>query len=657
MSGAGLHDLARAAGVEIDWLDVTLTQRRVSDETVRAVLGALGFPAATREQVEASRLALAEQLHGGLPALITAEAGRVVTLQGRPGRFRVTLESGRIAEGTTAPRRHGVIALPPLKEPGYHRLELGDAASVLVVAPRRAYTLDNAAKRGRLWGLAVQLYALRRDGDGGIGDFRTLAAFCRNAAARGADAVAISPVHAQFAADPARFGPYAPSSRAALNALHIGLEMGPGGDSDVIDWPVAGAARLAVLRSQFAAFTDEPALAGFRRDAGEGLERHAAFEAIQAFLMAENGNAEDWRRWPEKFRNPQSTAVAAFIREHGREVAFHAWLQYRADRDLAAAQAAARAAGMRIGLIGDLAVGTDPGGSHTWSRPDEVLGGLEIGAPPDAFNREGQCWGITAFSPLGLRRSGFSAFIEMLRHALRNAGGVRIDHVMGLARLWVVPRGFPPTHGAYLRMPVEDLLRLVALESHRHKAIILGEDLGTLPEGFHDQLDAVGIAGLRVLWFERNGTAFKAPSRWTRSAVAMTTTHDLPTVAGWWEGTDIAWRSRLGRAGDTPQARAADRAALWVAFRKSGATEAPMPGPEGGATAADAACAHLGRTACRLALLPVEDAIGAAEQPNLPGTIDEHPNWRRRLPDTVEALFERPDLRSRLAALAAGRHK
>jgi 4-alpha-glucanotransferase len=336
-------------------------------------------------------------------------------------------------------------------------------------------------------------------------------------------------------------------------------------------------------------------------------------------------------------------------------VSFHAWLQFLADRGLALAQKTARDAGMKIGLITDLAVGTDAAGSDAWTLQNKLLHGLEIGAPPDALNHEGQSWGLTSFSPSGLHRSGFSPFIDMLRLAMRHAGGIRIDHIMGLTRLWVIPSGLPSGDGAYLRMPVDDLMRLVVLESQRHRAVILGEDLGTLPPGFNNKLDAAGIAGLRVMWFERRGSQFKAPEEWTRNAVAMTTTHDLPPVAGWWQGRDIAWREKLSMAGDTAETRAADRAELWSAFRHSGATHAAMPSPQDGAEAADAACHHLGHAASMLALLPVEDALGLSEAPNIPGTSMEHPNWRRRLPADSDSLFARPDVASRLTALDANR--
>jgi 4-alpha-glucanotransferase len=659
MSESALHTLAQAAGIEITWRDVEGNNHSISDDSLHAVLAALGLPAATPAQIRDSQAAINNEATRTPPPLITASLHHPIPIQGHPGRFRITLESGFIIDGMAAHGPDGSLTLPALSEPGYHQLEFNNTLITIAAAPPRAYTLADAASGTKLWGLAVQLYALRRPGDGGIGDFAALASLASSAAAHGADAIAISPVHAQFSADPTRYSPYAPSNRAALNILHI-AEPGadhatPANPGPLVDWPAIGRAKLQALRASFEAFHDHAAFEAFRHEAGDRITRHALFEAIQAALVPGNEAAKDWRQWPAAYRDPQNPAVLRFLEENAHEVSFHAYLQYRADQGLQAAQNAARNAGMRIGLIADLAVGTDHAGSQSWSRPAEVLRGLEIGAPPDAINREGQSWGITAFSPRGLRNSGFAAFIEMLRNALRHAGGVRIDHVMGLARLWLIPHGLSSKQGAYLRLPVEDLLRLVVLESHRHRAVILGEDLGTLPEGFQTRLDEAGIAGLRVMWFERTGSHFNPPATYTQSAVAMTTTHDLPTVSGWWQGNDIAWRNKLNMAGDSEAQREADRAELWLAFRTSGATTAAIPGPDDGSAAADAACAHLGLAASTLALLPIEDALALPEQPNLPGTVDEHPNWRRRLPAPADELLNRPDVTARLAAIHKAR--
>ncbi|WP_297490506.1 4-alpha-glucanotransferase [Acidocella sp.] len=650
---SALHHLAIAAGIEVIWRDAGNAMQTVSDETLRAVLGALGSPAASPAQISESYAALRAEAGEARP-LVTAASGAPVALPGSSGPYRITLESGRIMAGSTLHGRKGAY-LPAIEEPGYHRLEINGRTVIIAVAPPRAFTLDDAGGGAKLWGLAVQLYALCREDSRGIGDFATLALFARHAAGHGADAIGISPVHAQFSAHVTHYSPYAASNRAALNVLYAPLQIPDEPVSDLIDWPQAATRRLGLLREAFAGFDDAAALAAFRAQAGPELERHAEFEALSGALSRDNLAAWDFHNWPQAYRNPASAAVAQFVRDHRREVDFHLWLQYLADRGLAGAQRAARDAGMKIGLITDLAVGTNPAGSHGWTRQGEVLQGLEIGAPPDLFNRAGQGWGITAFSPRGLRNNGFAAFIDMLRHALRHAGGVRIDHVMGLARLWVIPHGSAPAQGAYLRMPMADLLRLVALESQRSKAVVLGEDLGTVPPGFREKLDAAGIAGQRVLWFERQGRRFTPPRKWSRNAAAMTTTHDLPTVAGWWRGTDIGWRAKLGIAGESETKREADRAELWAAFRRSGAAAGAVPAIQDSAAVVDAACAHLGRAACTLALLPIEDALGQTEQPNLPGTLDEHPNWRRRLPADPATLFERPDVTARLAALNTAR--
>ncbi|HYZ34894.1 MAG TPA: 4-alpha-glucanotransferase, partial [Crenalkalicoccus sp.] len=409
-----------------------------------------------------------------------------------------------------------------------------------------------------------------------------------------------------------------------------------------------------------AAPAEREALEWFRQERGDPLETHARFEALHAEQFSKG--RWHWRDWPAELRDPRSPAVSAFAARHAEEVAFHAYMQWRADRSLEAAQRATREAGMSIGLIADLAVGADSGGSHCWSRQDETLIGLSIGAPPDLLSTKGQKWGLAAFSPQGLRRNGFGAFLEMLRAAMRHAGGVRIDHALGLRRLWVVPEGAEAKDGAYLGFPQRDLLRLIALESRRHAALVLGEDLGTIPEGFQDELAQVGILGMRVLWFERDGERFTQPRTWSRSAAAMTSTHDLPTLAGWWAGRDLEWRTKLDLAGGPERqaqegnARFRDRYLLWDAMRESGAAQGDPPPDDDGATFADAATRHVASAASDVAIIPIEDVLALEEQPNLPGTMDaQHPNWRRRLPETAERLLEAPRVAARLAGIAKAR--
>ncbi len=667
MSDAELVGLAEAAGVAPRWKDAFGAVQEVTPDTLRAVLRALDVPADTEAEIRDSRARLAEQAAATseLPPLITALSGQELRLPVKVGRFRVTLEDGTSFEGEARHEGEWSI-LPTIDIPGYHELALADTTITLAVAPGRCLRPHEITGQARSWGLAVQLYALRRAGDGGIGDFAALRDFVGAAARHGAQAVAISPVHAQFSADPDRFSPYAPSSRVMLNVLHAAL---PEDTSDtqraqlealaLVDWPAGSRHRLAALRRLYDQGRDRAALDRFRAEQGEGLERHARFEALHAHLFGEDPGRWNWRDWPDAYREPANRAVGAFAEAHAGEVGFHAWLQFRADQGLAEAQHAARAAGMKIGLISDLAVGTDAGGSHAWSRQDETLIGLTVGAPPDLLAPAGQNWGLVAFSSRGLRRHGYGAFLEMIRAALRHAGGVRIDHVMGLNRLWVIPEGGAAGDGAYLGFPEHDLLRLVALESHRHRAIMLGEDLGTVPEGFSDRLRDAGVMGLRVLWFERDQQQrFKPPTTWTPEATAMTSTHDLATIAGWWEGRDLDLRAGIGHMRDEGAERAgreADRGAIWQAFRDSGAAAGEPPASADPARAVDAAVAHVGVSACELMLLPVEDALGLPEQPNLPGTIDEHPNWRRRLSAPAAGVLDDPACAARLAALSGQR--
>jgi 4-alpha-glucanotransferase len=310
---------------------------------------------------------------------------------------------------------------------------------------------------------------------------------------------------------------------------------------------------------------------------------------------------------------------------------------------------------MRVGLIADLAVGMTSSGSHAWSRQSDILVGLKVGAPPDLFNARGQDWGLTTFSPHALRAGGFEPFIATLRAGMRHCGGVRIDHAMGLMRLWLIPEGAPPLDGAYVAYPLDDLLRLVALESLRHQAIVIGEDLGTVPAGFRERLAAIGIAGMRVLWFEREQARFLASRDWPSESTAMTSTHDLPTVAGWWRARDIAVRAQCGLVADyeaEQAAREADRAALWSAFAASKAAHGPPPLPDCPARAVDAAVRFITCTPAPLVVLPLEDALAVEDQPNLPGTIDEHPNWRQRYDEDAAVLLDDETVRARLAGLA-----
>ncbi len=668
MSDDDLRDLAHAAGLSSRWTDAFGATQTVGIDTLRLTLGALGLPCDGPAAIRESRAALGGA--SGLPPLLTADAGSPVVIPGAKAGARVLIrhETGERIDAFAAIGSDGAARVDVPDRPGYGTLETGGEECILAIAPRRCFTLADALGRSgrdrdRAWGLAAQLYSLRRQGDGGLGDVGALSILAGHAAARGADVLSISPVHAQFSADPDRFSPYAPSSRVARNVLHAAIDFS--GEAcaaleaaELVDWPQAGRLRFAALRREWETTgRQDPGFAAWRADADESVELHARFEALHATQFDGGRGPWHWRHWPEAYRDHASPDVAAFAVAHDDDVSFHAWMQYRIERGLEAAQAAARRAGMAVGLVSDLAVGADSGGSHCWSRPAETMLGLTIGAPPDLLARDGQNWGITAFSPRGLRQHGFRAFVEMVRAALRSAGGVRIDHAMGLNRLWVVPEGHPASFGTYLAMPEDDLLRLLRLESARHQAIVVAEDLGTVPEGFSDRLRDAGIDGMSVLWFQRDHAQnFMSPAHWPRHASAMTSTHDLPTVAGWWRGRDIDWNEKLGRdVADARAGRSRDRDQLWAAMREAGIAHAEQPGPWDGHRIADAAAAFLGHAASELVMLPLEDALAVDEAPNLPGTTDEHPNWRRRLPGTVDTLLDTGHVGERLGILDKAR--
>lgn len=694
MNDADVLNLARAAGLAHEWTNAFGQPMRVAPDALRAILDALGFPCASDEQCRDSMARLAA-LHDAdrLPALVTGTVGEPIRLAPMPHvagmPFRIELEDGGHLDGRFPDDVAGGVALPAIDRHGYHRLLVADETATLAVAPPRCFGVADAlaARCGgppsdpRLWGLGVQLYSLRRPGDGGIGDFSGLAALVRAAAAHGASALAISPVHAMFSADVRRYSPYGPSSRLFLNVLHIdpAAVLGAGAMAAalaslgadaaaryaalerhaLIDWPAAAALRLALLRrlyEQFRAGGADAEFEQFRRQAGGALQDHARFEALHAWRMA-HGESGDWRTWPDGLRDPRSAEVEAFARQHADEVAFHEFLQWHAARGLSGAQKAAREAGMPIGLIADLAVGADNDGSQAWSRQAEIINGLSVGAPPDVLNTRGQSWGLGAFSPHAMQAQGFGAYIEMLRATFAHAGGARIDHVLGLTRLWLVPNGVSPEHGAYLQYPLPDLLRLIALESWRHRAIVIGEDLGTVPEGFDLQLAQAGLLGIRVLMFQRHGARFLRPDEWPRHAIATTTTHDLPTIAGWWQERDIDWRAKLdllapGQSeGDARNERARERHELWQALSGAGCAHGAMPAREDGAALLDPSTAFVAATPAPLAILPVEDALALPESPNLPGTVDTHPNWRRRLPQAVDQVLDEAAVARRLAIL------
>lgn len=669
MTDAQIETLARLAGVSVEWTDSEGVSRRVAPPTLRRILAALQLPCDTAQEAADSLHRMASR-ESKRPRALSGDAGQPIQL---PRGFAVARGEILFESGAALSLCDIQGALPPITESGRHRLLADGAEVALLVAPERCWTIEDAVGDARVWGSAAQIYSTRRSGDCGIGDMTGVAILAQQLATAGACALALSPAHALSGGERSAFSPYSPSSRLFFNPLYADptVIFGPvqSGEillrvdmsdecqaiegSPMIDWPRAGALKMRWLRSLFENFKqlttpqDAQSFADFRRAGGARLERHARFEAQHA------GRCDD-----ESVRFPRrESSLRAESASDPGSIEFHLFLQWITARSHEFAQRSALASGMRIGLVSDLAVGVNPAGSDAWSNKEAMLTGVQVGAPPDLFNREGQNWGLTTYSPIALGESACEPFAASLAAAMGYAGGVRIDHVMGLRRLWLIPDGASASEGAYVSYPFDDLMRAAALESQKRRAIVIAEDLGTVPEGFRAALAARGVAGMNVLWFERDGDRFSAPSDWPDNGVAMTTTHDLPTLAGWWSGQDLVTRDALGldSGEDAADMRDGDRTLLWRQIRALDPGAGEQPVPSAPQAFVDRAIDFVGATNSKLCLVPTEDLLGAADQPNMPGTIDQHPNWRRRMPCDAANFLSQPGVRARAAILSGRR--
>ena len=493
----------------------------------------------------------------------------------------------------------------------------------------------------RHWGLAVQLYAVRSRRNLGIGDFRDLHDIISIAVRAGAAAVGLNPLHALFLDRPEMASPYAPNSRAFLNPLYIALDELPGFDAsdvsasdlesvtdgDLVDYPRVARIKLAALRAVYDRFRDGASqqhkddFEVFRARRGDALRRFACFEVLRA-----RHAPKPWGEWKAPFSNPSDKDIEKLHKKESGECGFHEFLQWAADRQLMDCQLHAVQSGLSIGLYLDLAVGVEPSGADAWSNQQSVVAALSVGAPPDELNRAGQNWGLVPFNPHALPDNDFAAFRQMLSATMYYAGAVRLDHVLGLMRLYLIPRG--ASEGAYVDYPFEHLLRVIADESHRYRCAFLGEDLGTVPEGFRETAARWGLWSYRVMMFERmHGGAFKPPEQYPAQALATFNTHDLPTFAGWTSGDDLRAKRAIGLQTESDEDRARDRDAF-----RAGLNDYAGGSPDRLAAAAR----FLAATPSHLVMVSIEDLLGVSEQVNIPGTTDQHPNWRRKLPVLLE---------------------
>lgn len=640
-----LAALATAHGVSTWYEDWRQRRVEVSTETVVGVLGLLGVDAGTPAAIaDALAAARAAARPGQLPDTVVLRSGRSRPL---PAPGVVTLENGGARDvGDTLP------ADLPL---GWHRLRCADREVPLVVVPRRLPAPP------RTWGWMLQLYALRSAESWGMGDLGDLADFTRWAGEEtGAGLVLLNPLHAMGPTHPVPASPYSPSSRRFANPLYLRVRdtaayqaadgplraavdaLSPD-DTDLIDYDAVWAAKRQALELLWP-------LAG-----PVGVDADTELASFAAYCALAERHGSDWRTWPEPLRTPDSPAVAAARAELAPRIAFFVWLQRLCDEQLAAADRAAREGGMPVGIVHDLAVGVDPGGADGWLLADVLAAGVRVGAPPDDFNQLGQDWGLAAWRPDRLAATGYAAYRDMLRRMLRHAGGLRVDHVAGLWRLWWVPPGAGAAEGTYVRYDPDAMLGILALEAHRAGAVVVGEDLGTVQPAVTRGLRGRNMLGSTVLWFARDAeAAFVPPAAWPGTALATISTHDLPTASGFLAGEHVRVRAELkllASTVDEEQARADDdRRRLVEMLRAEG-----LLGPEPEASDEDivvAMHAALAASPSRLLAASLYDVLGELRQPNMPGTVEQYPNWRMLLPAGLEEIKTDPRVR-RIAALLA----
>lgn len=691
-----LLELAGRYGVAAEFEDWTGRRTAVSESTLVAVLDALGVPAGT-EQQRADALAAHDRQYWqrALPPIVLGRSGVasrfwVHVTHGDPADVALLLEDGtertglRQLENNRSPYDAGdrligeaTFELPADLPLGYHRLRLGPPGSrtetPVVISPG-TLALPARLGRRRAWGLAVQLYSVRSRNSWGTGDLTDLTDLAVWSASRhGASFLLVNPLHAAAPAAPMEPSPYLPTSRRFGNPLYLRVEAiaefaavrhrrrlrgwrtalnthadgHPTIDRDAA-WRAKRAALEQVYRVQRSAGR-ELAYAAFRHRQGPSLDDFA----IWCALAEEYGN--DWHAWPHALQHPGSPEVAQFAAANPQAVDFHRWLQWVLDDQLTAAQATALQAGMELGVMSDLAVGVDPDGADAWALQDVLALGVTAGAPPDEFNQLGQDWSQPPWRPDRLAEQAYEPFRAVVNMALRHSGGVRIDHIIGMFRLWWIPKGAAPTEGTYVRYDHEAMIGIIALEAHRAGAVVVGEDLGTVEPWVRDYLHDRGLFGTSILWFESDTSGGPLPAeRWREYCLSSVTTHDLPPTPGYLAGAHVRLRDELGlltRPAD--EELAADRAAQGAWFEEL--RRVGLLGPEADTDqTVTALYRYLGRTPSRLLALSLPDAVGDVRTQNQPGTTDEYPNWRIPLtgPDGQRLLLEDVFVDPRAAALS-----
>ncbi|HEF0025326.1 TPA: 4-alpha-glucanotransferase [Citrobacter amalonaticus] len=672
MDSKRLDNAALAAGISPNYINAHGKPQSIGAETKRRLLDAMHRTAA------AAKVAVT-----AVPNVMVYTAGKKMSLavEGH-GEFNwlLTTEEGVQFKGHATGGKS--FTLPTKLPLGYHTLTLTQDEQRhhcrIIVAPKRCYEPQALLTGQKLWGACVQLYTLRSEHNWGIGDFGDLKSMLVDVAKRGGAFIGLNPIHALYPANPESASPYSPSSRRWLNVIYIDVNavddfrlsqeaqawwqmpdtqkiLQQARDAQWVDYSAVTTLKMTALRMAWKGFAtrDDEQMAAFRAfvaQEGDSLYWQAAFDALHAWQVKEDELRWGWPAWPEAYQSVDSPEVEKFCHEHRDEVDFYLWLQWLAYIQFAACWEASQGFKMPIGLYRDLAVGVAEGGAETWCDRELYCLKASVGAPPDILGPLGQNWGLPPMDPHIITARAYEPFIELLRANMQNCGALRIDHVMSMLRLWWIPYGETADHGAYVHYPVDDLLSILALESQRHHCMVIGEDLGTVPVEIVGKLRTSGVYSYKVLYFENDHEKnYRAPKAYPEQSMAVATTHDLPTLKGYWDSGDLTLGKALGLYPDEVvlrglyQDRERAKQGLLDALHKYGC----LPKRAGRKASLMAMTPMLNRGMQRyiadsnsalLGLQP-EDWLDMAEPVNIPGTSSEYKNWRRKLSVTLEAMF------------------
>ena len=703
-----IEKLAELVGFHATYTNSFGEQVYAKDEARHSLLNAMGYDLSCDDKINASITELTQKTWRNMlpPAhiakledeqhsiTVSVEASGAI-LATTELNWQITLESGEsindsilltqlpVLESATFDDitfHKYALSLPTLAQ-GYHQLTLNcadkSASCPLIYAPQTCYSPQEASD-DKMWGYAAQLYSLTSKDNLGMGDFGDLAKLVEISAKQKASAIGLNPLHPLYQNNPAHRSPYSPTSRCFLNTLYIDIKQVPNftrcqaaqtrfnseevqnkiayaKQTELIDYPAVADIKYDILALLFNDFiTSDPQKNAetaefnhFKDSQGDDLLQLATFEALYEHFRKTDFNAYGWPNWPTAYQSPNSAEVNIFKQQNAERINYFCFVQWLAHRQLKSIANKTAELDMPIGLYLDLAVGCDGSGVDVWSDKAVYVAGAAVGAPPDAMNTLGQDWGLTPINPVALQQQGYQPLVKALRSNMQYAGALRIDHILGLMRQYWVAPGMKANEGVYITFPLEDILRIIALESRRNNCVVIGEDLGTVPDGFGEIMARAGLLSYKVLFFERwDSGFFMRPALYPAQSMVTVSTHDLPTLAGWWTGKDLEWRQKLSlypnevMGQNERNSRIEDRQLLIAALDDLNVIDirnAPEQAPAKMNRELNLAVQkYMAQAPSHIQLIPLEDALEVIEQVNIPGTIDEHPNWLQKLPVSIE---------------------